>query len=153
MDQLLKQSIDQCVLCWLATSSIDQVPNVSPKEIFTSYGDDSIIIANIASPQSIENISQNDQVCVSFIDIFLQKGYQVKGTAQIIDRGLPAYVAMEKPLLQMTRGKYPFKSIIKVDVWNVKPIIAPSYILYPEMTNADREKSALKTYGVRKSEK
>lgn len=50
--------INQSVLCWLATSSSENIPNVSPKEIFTHYEND-IIVANIASPQTVKNIKEN----------------------------------------------------------------------------------------------
>ena len=74
--EAIKQSIDKSILCWLATVSDAGMPNVSPKEIFQYYREDRVIIANIASPQSIKNIEQNPNICVSFIDILVQKGYQ-----------------------------------------------------------------------------
>nr|WP_324292378.1 pyridoxamine 5'-phosphate oxidase family protein [Aureispira anguillae] len=48
-----KASIDKSVLCWLATTSVESIPNVSPKEIFNYYGTNQIIVANIASPQTV----------------------------------------------------------------------------------------------------
>ncbi|MEL6255795.1 MAG: pyridoxamine 5'-phosphate oxidase family protein [Bacteroidota bacterium] len=59
----IKDYIDRSVLCWLATSSAENFPNVSPKEIFAFYGSDKIIIANIASPQSIRNIREHFDRC------------------------------------------------------------------------------------------
>ena len=44
LTQGIKKSIDKCVLCWLATVSNDLIPNVSPKEVFTYFGDDKIIM-------------------------------------------------------------------------------------------------------------
>ena len=140
-------SIDKCVLCWLATVSKDNVPNVSPKEIFTYLGTDTIIIANIASPKTIRNIKANANVCVSFIDILVQKGYQIKGTAQIIKKTDPEFLDMEKKLIQMTQGKFPFASVTKITVKKVAPILAPKYILYPETTEKEQIESAKKAYG------
>ena len=54
--------IDQSVLCWLATSDKDNFPNVSPKEMFTHFEDNKILIANIASPNSVANILENSNV-------------------------------------------------------------------------------------------
>jgi len=129
----IKKYLDRSVLCWLATSSRDNLPNVSPKEAFTHY-DDTIIIANIASPQTLKNISQNKYVCLSFIDIFVQKGFQLKGEAKIIDKTNVEFDAMNKTLRQIIGDKFPFSSITKITVTQAKPIIAPSYILYPETT-------------------
>jgi predicted pyridoxine 5'-phosphate oxidase superfamily flavin-nucleotide-binding protein len=43
-DDIVK-GIDKSVLCWLATVSEDLIPNVLPKEIFTYFGEDNIIMA------------------------------------------------------------------------------------------------------------
>lgn len=143
----IKSSIEKCVLCWLATSSPENIPNVSPKEIFQYFGTEEIIIANIASPQSVKNITANKQVCVSFIDILVQKGYQIKGEAEIIGRTHPEFPEREAVLNQMTGGKFPFASIIRITVGSAKPIIAPKYLLYPETTEQQQIDSAKKAYG------
>lgn len=144
----IRQRIDKSILCWLATSSSNNIPNVSPKEIFSAYNSNQIIIANIASPESIKNIRQNQNVCVSFIDILVQKGFQVKGTAKIIESTDSEFSNIEKILLKMTGGKFPFSSIINVIVEKAKPIIAPKYILYPETTEEQQIESAKKAYGI-----
>jgi len=143
----VKESIDKSVLCWLATVSVKNIPNVSPKEIFTYYDMDTIIIANIASPQTVRNIKQNENVCISFIDILVQKGFQIKGKASIITKIAIEYHKMEKKLTEMTEGKFPFSSITKVLIEEIKPIIAPKYVLYPETTELEQIESAKKVYG------
>jgi predicted pyridoxine 5'-phosphate oxidase superfamily flavin-nucleotide-binding protein len=144
----IKEYIDRSVLCWLATVSDTQMPNVSPKEIFTYYGTDSIIIANIASPQTVKNIQTNAQVCISFIDVLVQKGYQIKGKATIVNSSDTEFEEMKAKLTRMTGGKFPFQSITKINVAQVKPIIAPKYLLYPETTEQEQIKSAKKAYGL-----
>ncbi|GAA3593948.1 pyridoxamine 5'-phosphate oxidase family protein [Flavivirga amylovorans] len=144
----IKTYIDKSILCWLATSSSENIPNVSPKEIFAHYRENNIIIANIASPQSVKNIKENHNVCVSFIDVLVQKGYQIKGKAEIVSKNDTEYVTMETILLKMTKGKFPFSNIIKISIDNVKKIIAPKYILYPETTEEDQIESAKKAYGL-----
>ncbi len=146
MNDDIKTYIHQSVLCWLATSSKDNIPNVSPKEVFTFLGD-TIIIANIASPQSAKNIKDNPNVCLSFIDILVQKGYQLKGKAEVISKSDSEFEVLEQPLLKITEGKFPFSSIFKISIERVKPIIAPKYILYPETTEEDQIKSAKRSYG------
>ena len=144
----IKEYIDRSVLCWLATTSSDLQPNVSPKEIFTHFGTDKIIIANIASPQTVRNIKENESVCVSFIDILIQKGFQVKGKARIIDETEDTFAEMNKILTQMTGGNFPFSTITEITIEKVKPIIAPRYILFPETTEEDQIESAKKVYGM-----
>ena len=143
-----KDYINRSILCWLATVSTENVPNVSPKEIFNYYGTDKIIVANIASPQTVENIMQNENVCVSFIDILVQKGFQVKGKAKIIGKADSEFSKMEKILTEMTGGKFPFVTITEITLREIKPIIAPKYILYPETTEKEQIESAKKMYGI-----
>ncbi|CAL2105833.1 putative _PNPOx domain-containing protein [Tenacibaculum sp. 190524A02b] len=143
----IKKAIDQSVLCWLATVSKEGIPNVSPKEVFNYFEDNSIIVANIASPQTIKNIKYNTSICISFIDILVQKGFQINGKATLVDSSNSDFEVMEKVLLKITEGKFPFKSITHITIEKVKPIIAPKYILYPDTTEEEQISSALNTYG------
>ena len=144
----IKEYISRSVLCWLATVSAEDMPNVSPKEIFNYYGTDKIIVANIASPQTVRNIKLNENVCVSFIDILVQKGFQVKGKSKIIEKADSEFSEMEKILTEMTGGDFPFATITEITLEQVKPIIAPKYILYPETTETEQIENAKKTYGL-----
>lgn len=147
LNDAIKKSIDTCVLCWLASCDDQFLPNVSPKEIFTHYKENYIIIANIASPQTVKNIKINSKVCISFVDVIIQKGFQLKGTATISDKGSEEFNEMESKLVKMTAGKYPFSSITKIRIDSAKPILAPSYLMYPEMDDEERIASAKKAYG------
>jgi len=144
----IKEYISRSVLCWLATVSTENMPNVSPKEIFNYYGKEKIIVANIASPQTVRNIKLNENVCLSFIDILVQKGFQVKGKARIIEKADSEFLEMEKILNKLTGGNFPFATITEITVEQVKSIIAPKYILYPETTESEQIESAKKTYGL-----
>jgi predicted pyridoxine 5'-phosphate oxidase superfamily flavin-nucleotide-binding protein len=144
----IKEYISRSVLCWLATVSTENMPNVSPKEIFNYYGEDKLIVANIASPQTVRNIKLNENVCVSFIDILVQKGFQVKGKARIVEKADSEFLEMEKILNKLTGRNFPFATITEITVEQVKSIIAPKYILYPETTESEQIESAKKTYGV-----
>jgi len=142
----IKKYINKSVLCWLATASKENIPNVSPKEIFTYHKTDNIIIANIASPQTVKNIKQNKKVCISFIDILVQKGFQLKGEAQILEKTDSEFKEMHSVLQELTGGKYPFTTITNVFIEHAKPIIAPKYMLYPETSEEAQIESAKKTY-------
>lgn len=138
LDKQVLEYINRSILCWLATASREGLPNVSPKEIFTDYKQQSIIIANIASPTTVKNIKDNSNVCLSFIDVLVQKGYQIKGNAEIITKEHPEFSQMENQLLQMTKGKFPFSSITQIIPEKTKPILAPSYLLYPNETTEEK---------------
>ena len=143
----IKKSIDKSVLCWLATVSVDGMPNVSPKEVFTYFGEDAVLVANIASPQTVKNIKANNKVCISFIDILVQKGFQLKGEAEIIYQKDLNFSELEEKLLPIINGVFPIASIIKIEVHEAKPIIAPRYMFFPETTEEQQIANARKTYG------
>ena len=145
----LLNSAKRSVLCWLAT--VDEIgqPNVSPKEIFAPFDDDHLVIANIASPTSVRNLRKNHQVCVSFIDVFVQKGFKVVGTARNIGPEDPEFQYWSAPLHALAGPRFPLRSVIVVKATAVEPIVAPSYRLYPaETTEQSQVESAMRTYGV-----
>ena len=141
--------IENSVLCWLATVDDDGHPNVSPKEIFSYCGDDSLIIADIASPNSVKNIKANSHVCVSFIDVFRQKGRKINGIAEIIAPDDERFDIVGKTVLAMAGPDFPVKHILKIKVTKTAPIIAPSYWIFPEKSEDDRLRSGYEIYGVK----
>ena len=143
----IKKYINQSVLCWLATVGQDGMPNVSPKEIFACHRD-KIIVANIASPNTLRNIKTNEKVCISFVDILVQKGYQLKGNARIISKSEEVFKQYESILLEMTGGNYPFPTITEITITNTKPILSPKYLLYPDTTEEEQITSARITYNL-----
>lgn len=107
INEEVKKYIDKSVLCWLATSNQQNEPNVSPKEMFVLYDDLTFLVANIASPNTIQNILTNSNVCVSFLDIFIQKGFKLKGEAKIIDKENFDYDKKLKLLTDKFTDKFP----------------------------------------------
>lgn len=144
----IRQSIEESVLCWLATVDAHGNPNVSPKEVFVADGADHLLIANIASPNSVRNIEINPAVCISFVHVFKQKGFKLKGVASILQPGDPAYAEKHRPLYAIAGERFPIQSIIQIRVTNAQRILAPSYRLYPDTTEAGQIADAMETYGV-----
>ncbi|WP_265428435.1 pyridoxamine 5'-phosphate oxidase family protein [Chryseobacterium sp. YIM B08800] len=145
----VKKYIDKSVLCWLATSNKYNEPNVSPKEIFTYKGDTTFLIANLASPNSIDNIKDNPNVCISFVDVFVQKGFKLKGIATLIDKTDDRFALKVKSLTDLFTDKFPIKTIIEIQVTKVDAIQAPSYFLYNDITEQSQINNAMKSYKVK----
>lgn len=144
----VREYIDRSVLCWLATVGRGGDPNVSPKEVFAAYENDRFVIANIASSGSVRNVLSNDAVCVSFVDVFVQKGFKLRGRANCVARSDSRYAGLVGPLEIKVAGKFKIHSLIEVRITAVEPILAPSYQFYPETTEGDQVQSALTAYGV-----
>lgn len=137
------------VLCWLATVDEAGQPNVSPKEIFAVFDSDHLVIANIASPTSVRNIGLNPCVCASFIDVFVQRGFKVIGTARNVRTQDKDFSQWAAPLEGMAGPRFPIRSVLVIRASRVEPILAPSYRLYPAETTEDSQvASAMRAYGV-----
>lgn len=149
MNTEVKKYLRQSVLCWLATSNMDNEPNVSPKEMFTYTDDDTLLIANLASPESVNNILENPKVCVSFVDVFVQKGFKIKGMATVINQHDLDFEQKIKPLTDLFTDKFPIKNLIEIKVTRIDKVLAPSYFLFPETTEQHQIESAMETYKVR----
>ncbi len=145
----VRDAADRSVLCWLATADTAGQPNVTPKELFAFADDEHLVIANIASPGSAANVSVNPKVCVSFVDVFAQKGFKVVGVATDVAPSDPAFARWVAPLREAAGERFPIRSVFVVRATAVEAIVAPSYWLFPdETTEASQERAALRAYGV-----
>ncbi|MCV6615900.1 MAG: pyridoxamine 5'-phosphate oxidase family protein [Cellvibrionaceae bacterium] len=153
IDDTVKQYLEKSVLCWLATANERGAPNVSPKEYFCEglCQPDTIIIANIASAKSIDNLKKNSQVCVSFIDIFEQLGYKALGRAKNIGRHHSDAAPEFEKLEQLAGPDLEVTSLMRVTVSSIEPISAPRYQLDPEYTVPEQLETSFQSYGVLKS--
>ena len=144
------KDLGQCVLCWLATVDGNGQPNVSPKEIWAVFDDQHLVIAHIASPVSVKNIQLNPKVCVSLIDIFVQKGWKLQGHAHYENASEPKFHTWANQLQAMVGEKFKLQGVIVVKVEQAQPIWAPSYRFYPDSTSEKAQMmAAMKAYGVR----
>lgn len=149
LSRKIQESATRSVLCWLATVDEAGQPSVSPKEIFAVFDNEHLVIANIASPQSARNIEANPRVCVSFVDVFVQKGFKLTGMARNVKKHEPEFAAWSAPLTAMAGPRFPIHSVFVVQVTAVEPIVAPSYRLYPEdCSEASQVAAAMRRYGV-----
>lgn len=149
LNETLRAETEGAVLCWLATVSADGVPNVSPKEMFWLHGSDALAIADIASPVSVRNVRANPDVCVSYVDIFRQRGFKLVGKARIISPEEDDFDTYGNSLVNKACGAFKIRNIILVNVERVSRIWAPSYTFYPDRSEDMMMASAYKQYGVK----
>ncbi len=145
----IKMYLERSVLCWLATVNEDGTPNVSPKEIFIPEGEKYILIAHVASPKSVRNIQVNPNVCLSFVEIFEQRGFKINGAARIVAPGDHNYDERVAPLKHIATERFPVKAFIEIEVQKIAPILAPRYKLHPDTTPESQVARAVKGYNRR----
>jgi predicted pyridoxine 5'-phosphate oxidase superfamily flavin-nucleotide-binding protein len=111
-----------------------------------------VVVAHIASPISARNIGHQPQVCLSFVDVFVQKGCKLLGRAREVRTADPEFATWAKPLLAMVGQRFTIHSVLVIRVTSVAPIVAPSYRFYPdETTEASQVESAMRAYKVHPS--
>jgi predicted pyridoxine 5'-phosphate oxidase superfamily flavin-nucleotide-binding protein len=154
MDDAVREVARRSVLCWLATVDAEGQPNVSPKEVWAIADDQHVVVAHIASPISARNIAQHPQVCLSFVDVFVQKGFKLVGAAREVRATDAEFSTWAKPLLAMVGQRFTIQSVLVVHVKSVIAIVAPSYRFYPDdTTEASQVASAMRAYNVQSVEK
>ena len=144
------QSIGSSVVCWLATVAPDGSPSVSPKEAFLYDGHGRILVAHIASPQSVRNIQHDPRVCLSFINVFIQKGHKIRGNARVLTENDDSYHEQKSRLEGLVGNRFSILAVIEVQPTSVEPIIAPSYRIFPNTSEHEMISESLATYKVAK---
>lgn len=84
-------------MAWVATASPDGVPNATPKGTVRVMDDEHLVFADLFSLKTRDNLQKNPQVAVTVVDLEKFKGYQFKGTAQLVDSG-PVFDQMVEQL-------------------------------------------------------
>ena len=86
-DDELKKLVNFQKLGYVATVSSDGTPNLSPKGTIAILDDSRLVFANIRSPKTIENLTNNPSIEINVIDPFSRMGYRFKGLAKILSDG------------------------------------------------------------------
>jgi predicted pyridoxine 5'-phosphate oxidase superfamily flavin-nucleotide-binding protein len=72
---------------WVATASPDGMPNATPKGSVRVIDDEHLVFADLFSRKTRENLLKNPKVAVTVMDEKSFKGYQIKGTAELLTAG------------------------------------------------------------------
>ena len=117
--------IDTQKLGYVATVSFDCKPNVSPKGTIARWDSDTLIFANIRSPDTMTNLKDNPNVEISIIDPLIRRGYLFEGIATIVTDGDIFHKILE---FYGKKGiKSPINSIVLIKISNVTPVTSPLY--------------------------
>ena len=117
--------VSQQKLGFVATVSPNGTPNLSPKGTISVLDKNTLVFANIRSPQTIENLEKNPSIEINIVDPFSRRGYRFKGIAKIISDG----EEYKKILLSYKQNgiKTTIKSIVMVNVKQILEVTSPLY--------------------------
>lgn len=117
--------------------------------MFSVLDEHRIAIAHIASPGSVRNAQTHPQVCVSFVDVFSQRGFKVYGRARYLAKDEADCAELLPPLRAMAGEAFPIHGVILVEAERTATIVAPSYPFVQGTTEASQRASAIRTYEAR----
>jgi predicted pyridoxine 5'-phosphate oxidase superfamily flavin-nucleotide-binding protein len=103
---------------WVATSTPDGTPNVTPKGTLRQLDDQHVMFADLFSLKTRQNLEKNPNVAVTVIDSASAKGYQLKGKAELVSSG-PLLAQFASQLKQANPSLPPPKYVVKIAVESV----------------------------------
>ena len=105
-------------LAWVATASRDGQPNVTPKGTLKLLDEHHVLFADLFSLKTRKNLQENAKVAVTVVDAATAKGYQLKGTAELVTSG-PLFEETSKQLKESPKGLPPLHHVVKITVESV----------------------------------
>jgi len=105
-------------LAWVATASRDGQPNVTPKGALKLLDEHHVLFADLFSLKTRKNLEENAKVAVTVVDTATAKGYQLKGTAEVVTSG-PLLEETSKQLKESPKGLPPLHHVVKITVESV----------------------------------
>lgn len=123
--QEIKNFLNLQKLGYVATSTSDGKPNISPKGTIIGWDSQTLAFADIRSPDTMKNLKENPRVEINVIDPLLRKGFLFEGQARIIDDG-----TLYDEILNHYREngiQSPINSIVLVDVSSISDVTSPLY--------------------------
>ena len=105
-------------------------PNVSPKGTFVVLDNQTIAFGALRSPQTMENLRDNPDLEVNFVNILTRKGVRIRGRAEVIDKGTDTFSELF-PRFEVLWGDLCalMTAIVRIPVVECRPLTSPIYDL------------------------
>jgi len=87
MSKEMMEFIKSARPAFVATASKNGVPNVAPKGNLNVIDEETLLFADLIPGKTRNNIAENPNVSIAFVDPKTREGYQIKGRAQPIKSG------------------------------------------------------------------
>jgi uncharacterized protein len=107
-----------------------RLPNLSPKGTIAVLDDDHLMFADLASPQTIENLRRNAGIELNVVDPAIRKGYRFKGRGIVLAEGegfdqlLASYGTGDRAI---GRPRERVHHIVVVELDRCLPLGSPAY--------------------------
>ena len=100
---------------WVATASADGIPNATPKGSVRVIDDQHLVFADLFSRKTRANLKENPKAAVTVVDEKSYKGYQLKGSAELLTAG-PIFDQVAEELKKAPMKLPPLNYVVKITV-------------------------------------
>ena len=102
-------------MAWVATAASDGMPNTTPKGSVRVIDDEHVIFADLFSRKTRENLRANPKVAVTVANLTTYQGYQIKGSAEILESGL-LFEQMREEIKKAPMKLPPLQYVVRITV-------------------------------------
>jgi len=102
-------------MAWVSTASRDGIPNSTPKGSVRVIDNEHLVFADLFSRKTRENLQANPNVAVTVVDERTHKGYQLKGTGEMLTAG-PIFDRVAEQLKNASKVMPPLMYVVKITV-------------------------------------
>jgi hypothetical protein len=126
----MRRVVDEQRLAFVATVNSDGTPNLSPKGTIAVLDDDHLMFADLASPQTVENLGRNPSIELNVVDPIVRKGYRFKGRGRVVGEGNEfqrLLVSFSEGPRAVGRPGERIRHIVVVELERCLPLVSPAY--------------------------
>lgn len=123
----MKRVVREQRLAFVATTSPDGTPNLSPKGTIRVWDGDHLMFADLRSPNTVRNIEAGSAVDINIVDQTLRKGYRFQGSASVVREG-PQYEELMAVYRKDTeRADERIRAVVLIRVERALSLTSPGY--------------------------
>lgn len=124
-------TIETWRLGFVATAKKDGTPNLSPKGTFIVVDEETIAFGEMRSPNTVQNLRENPELEINFVDILTRRGVRVRGNATIAEHGTATFLKLYPSFEEIWGAELcdMFNAIVVIPVEIAKPLQSPIYEL------------------------
>lgn len=122
----MKRLIRDQRLGYVATVAKDGAPYVSPKGSLTVLDDSTLAFADVESPHTVRNLSEDPRTEINVVDPFLRKGFRFRGKGTVLHTGTNYWKILEMYHAEGADIRR-VRSVVVVEVESAAPLVSPVY--------------------------
>lgn len=123
----MRAVIQAAHICFAATVTPDQRPNLSPKGTIRVWDDTHLFFLDIASPGTRRNLEHSPWMELNVVEMLSRRGYRFFGRAEL-HRGDDVYARATNQVFSEEGSAYPVEAVVLLAVERVEPLVSPGYM-------------------------